>query len=108
MDSGAEESVWPISLLEEIPTLKILGKKKVFLAANCQDAGHHGREEEKFGDAGDAKMLPFEVTDVTKRNEAQFEAENFILNAKGGKIPMRKKGGSYVIDIEVKRRRERS
>ena len=65
IDSGAEESVWPISLLKKIPTLKIVGKKKRFAAANGQDS-HHGRKEVKFGDTGDAKMLSFEVTDVPK------------------------------------------
>ena len=66
-DSGAEESLWPISLLKEIPTLKIVGKKKRFVAANDQDNGHYGRKEVKSGDAGDAKISSsFEVTHVTK------------------------------------------
>ena len=38
-DSGAEESVWPMSLLKEVPTLSIVGKKKRFVAANCQELG---------------------------------------------------------------------
>ena len=65
IDSGAE-SVWPISLLNENLTTKIVGKCKRFLAANGQEMGHYGRREVKFGDAGDAKMLSFGVTDVTK------------------------------------------
>ena len=32
--SGAEDSVWPISSLKEIPTLKVVGKKNRFKAAN--------------------------------------------------------------------------
>ena len=99
IDSDAAESVWPISLLKEIPTLKIVSKKKWFVAANGQDMGRYGRRGVKFGDEGDAKILSFEVTDVTKPpvavrriiekgNEVHFRAENFVGNAKG-----RKKGG---------------
>ena len=73
----------------------------------------------KFGDAGDAKILSFEVTDVTKpllaarrmiekEHEVHCGAENFIRNANGGKIPMRSKGGLCVIDIEINVRRKRS
>ena len=36
IDSGAHESVRPISLLKEIPTLKIVGKKKRFVAASAR------------------------------------------------------------------------
>ena len=109
IESGAE-SVRPISLLSESPTLKIGGKKRCSWQ-NSQEMGHHGRKQVKFGDAGDAQMLSFEVTNVTKPsvaarriieegNEAHLGAENFIQSAKGGKIPIWKKGGSTVIDIE--------
>ena len=87
-----------VSVLKEIPTLKIVGKKRRFVAANDRVMGHHGRKEVKFG-----KMLSFtEVTmpsvavrrTIEKENEVHFGAENNIRNAKGGKIPVRKKCGS--------------
>ena len=59
----------------------------------AHEMGHYGRKEVKFGDAGDTKMLAFEVSDVTKPlvavtriidqgNEVHLEAENFIRNAR--------------------------
>ena len=88
------------------------GKKKRFVAANGQKTVHYSRKEVKLGDAGDAKMLSFrshggheatscgEAASPRRRKKPPFGAENFIRHAKGGKIPVRKKGGSYVMEIE--------
>ena len=38
--------------------------------------GHYGRKEVKFGDAGDAKMISFEVTDATKLLMRTVEKRN--------------------------------
>ena len=48
-----------------IPTLKVVGKKRVFVSARAWRIGHSGHKDVKFGHAG-AMMLSFEVTDVTK------------------------------------------
>ena len=109
VDSGAEESVWPAKLLQEIPTVR-----KKFLVANGQEMGHYGRKKIKFGgETGSVKTMSFEVTDVTKPlvavrrimekgNEVHFGKECYIRNVHTGeRIPMRRKGGSYVIDIDV-------
>ena len=90
-------------------------KLEVIIESGAQDRGQRkrGRGSER---PGSGPLRPhrgsFEVTDVTKPlvavrrmieegNAVHFGAENFIRIAKSGKIPMRKKAGSYVIDIEV-------
>ena len=94
--------MWPISLHKEISTLKVVGNKKMFAPATGQVIDHS-----EFADAGDAEVRSFDVTDVTKPPLGASSrggtrcASDFIQHAKGGKIPMRKKGGSHVIDIEV-------
>ena len=112
MDSGAEESVWPAKLLQEIPTVKGEGGRKKFLVANGQEMGHYGQKKIKFGgETGSMKTMSFEVTDVTKvavrrimekDNEVHFGKECYIRNVHTGeRIPMRRKGGSHVVDIDV-------
>ena len=49
VDSGAEESVWPAKLLQEISTVVGEGGRKKFLVANGQEMGHYGRKKIKFG-----------------------------------------------------------
>ena len=49
--------MWPISLLQETPTLKIVGT-----AVNGEETGHNGGKKVggkkvKFGDAGDASGM---------------------------------------------------
>ena len=67
VDSGAEESVWPAKLLQEIPTVKGEGGRKKFLVANGQEMGDYGQKKIKFGgETGSMKTMSFEVTDVTK------------------------------------------
>ena len=41
VDSGAEESVWPAKLLQEIPTVKGEGGRTKFLVVNRQEMGHY-------------------------------------------------------------------
>ena len=114
VDSGAEESVWPAKMLQEIPTVKGEGGRKKFLVANGQEMGHYGQKKIKFGgETGSVKTMSFEVTDDTKPlvavrrimekgNEVHFGKECYIRNVHTGeRIPMRRKGGSYVIDIDV-------
>ena len=82
--------------------------------ANGPEMGHYGQKKVKFGDeTGNMKTMSFEVTDVTKPlvavrrivekgNEVHFGKECYIRNVLTGEgILMRRKGGSYVTDIEV-------
>ena len=48
VDSGAEESVWPAKLLQEIPTVKGEGGRMKFLVANGQETAHYGQKMIKF------------------------------------------------------------
>ena len=69
--------------------------------------------ERRSSETGSVKTMSFEVTDVTKPlvavrrimekgNEVHFGKECYIRNVHTGeRIPMRRKGGSYVIDIDV-------
>ena len=69
--------------------------------------------ERRSSETGSVKTMSFEVTDVTKPlvavrrimekgNEVHFGKECYIRNVHTGeRIPRRKKGGSYVIDIDV-------
>ena len=67
VDSGAEESVWPAKLLQEIPTVKGEGGREEFLVANGQEMGHYGQKKIKFGgETACMKTMSFEVTDVPK------------------------------------------
>ena len=100
--------------MQEISTVTGEGGRKKFLVANGQEMGHYGRKKIKVGgETGSVKTMSFEVTDVTKPlvavrrivekgNEVHFGKECYIRNVHTGeRIPMRRKGGSYVIDIDV-------
>ena len=81
-------------MLTKIPTLKFAGRKNKVRGSERPGNGPlQPQGDEKLGDAGDAKMLSSQVTDVAKPpvavrriiekgNEAHFGAENFIRNAR--------------------------
>ena len=120
VDSGAEESVWPEGLLREEPTVEGT-KKKRFITASGHEMSHCGNKQVKFVQLGGEKVhaMNFEVTEVTKPlvavrrvvehgnwvvfgDDDEEGLVNYIQNKKtGAKIPMREKGGSYVIDVEL-------
>ena len=85
---------------------------KRFVTANGQEMRHYGRKGVKFGEGGKIGALKFEVTNVMKplaarrriveNGEVHFGNESFIRNtATGDAIPMRRKRGSYVIDVNL-------
>ena len=119
VDSGAEESVWPAGWFKEEPLRTIGVEPKKFIAANGQPMAHYGSKQVKFckgGGDGDGQImsLNFEVTDVTRPlvavrrivehgNDVCFdESGGRIVNrAKGTSIPLERKGGCYVLSVEL-------
>jgi hypothetical protein len=116
VDSAADESCWPIGQGDAFPT-KAASRKMILRTANGGDMDHYGEEEVIFkydgGEDKDPVGLKFQVTDVRKPllavrrlvekgNKvvlAGGEGESYILNeATGVKIPIVKKGGSFVIE----------
>ena len=116
IDSGAEESVWPIGLLkaERIAPTK---NPRNFVAANGSPLKHYGEKVVNFKPDGQLGMasMRFQVSDVTKPlasvarivekgNVVQFgagQADSFIKNvATGRKIPLHRENGSFVLNVE--------
>ena len=116
VDSAADESCWPVGQGDAYP-IKEASRKMVLRTANGGDMEHYG-EKEIFikyggGEGKDPVGLRFQVTDVRKPllavrrlvekgNKvvlAGGENESYIMNeATGVKIPIKKKGGSFVIE----------
>ena len=116
VDSAADESCWPKGEGDAYPT-KAASRKMVLRTANGGDMQHYGEKEVLFkyegGENRDPVGLKFQVTDVRKPllavrrlvekgNKvvlAGGDGESYILNeATGVKIPIKKKGGSFVIE----------
>ena len=119
IDSAAEESVCPrlwgdmFELDEVLP-----GNEMKLRNANGGKIAHHGQRDIMFEVEGEESMLMgmgFQASDVRKPlaavhrivekgNKVQFgpgDEDNFIMNVKTGKkIMLRKKGRSYVMDVE--------
>ena len=113
VDSAADESCWPKGQGDAFPT-KPSKKNIVLKTANGGSMGHYGEKEITFQSESDGDLvgLKFQVTDVKKPllavrrlvekgNVVNFGPEddqNFIYNPMTGRrIPMEKKGGSFVI-----------
>ena len=118
VDSAAEESVSPSDWGEAYP-MKKPEKWLKFTNASGGRMGHYGAKETTFiaGEEQDKKMmtLGFQVSDAQKSlaalwriaekgNIVQFGPEakdNFIQNVRTKqKVPMVRKGGSYVLEAE--------
>ena len=115
IDSGAEESCWPEHMLPEVKITKA-DKTRNFVAANGAPMKHYGEKLVKFrGGRGGIASMKFQVSDVTKPlasvariveqgNIVQIgprEEDCFILSVSTGrKIPIERKGGTYVMDAE--------
>ncbi len=116
VDSAADESCWPVGEGDAYPT-KAASRKMVLRTANGGDMEHYGEKEVIFkyegGETADPVGLRFQVTDVRKPllavrrlvekgNKvvlAGGDGESYIMNeATGVKIPIKKKGGSFVIE----------
>ena len=111
VDSAADESCWPKGQGDAFPT-KPSKRNLVLKTANGGTMGHYGEKDIAFQNGGDIGGLKFQVTDVTKPllavrrlvekgNVVSFGPEdnqNYIHNTTSGKrVPMEKKGGSFVI-----------
>ena len=113
VDSAADESCWPKGQGDAFPTRP--AKKAITLrTANGGAMGHYGEKEVTFRNEGDGEIvgLKFQVTDVRKPLLAVRRLvekgsvvsfgpdpnDNYIYNkATGKRIPMEKKGGSFII-----------
>lgn len=120
IDSAPEESVCPrlwgdmFELDEVLP-----GNEMKLRNANSCKIAHYGQRDIMFEVEGDESMLMgmgFQASDVRKPlaavhrivekgNNVQFgpgDEDNFIMNVKTGKkIMLRKKGRSYIMDVEL-------
>ena len=114
IDSGAEESCWPERMLPEVKITKA-DKARNFVAANGAPMKHYGEKVVKFrGERGGIASMKFQVSDVTKPlasvariveqgNIVQMAKDEdcFILSVSTGrKIPIERRGGTYVMDAE--------
>ena len=116
VDSAAEESVCPKIWGKAYP-LQEPARRLKFMNASGGSMNHYGEKEAKFttGGRGPVMSLGFQVSDVQKPlaavwriadkgNLVQFgpnPEDNFIQNVTTKrKIPMIKKGGSYVIEAD--------
>ena len=113
VDSAADESCWPKDEGGAFPTRP--SKRRIILkAANGTDTQHYGEKKVTFAGAegGEVVGLTFQVTDVQKPLLAvrrlvehgcvvkfgSKDEDNFIHNViSGAKIPLMRKGGSFVI-----------
>ena len=119
VDSAAEESVCPVGWCEEYELQPKVGRALRFVTANGAEMKHYGSRKPKFQPkAGSTKdqtvEIEFQVCDVTKPlvavrrleemgNKVHFGPkveDNYIEKSTGEWIQMRKKNGSYVIDVD--------
>jgi hypothetical protein len=119
VDSAAEESVCPVGWCEEYELQPKAGRGLRFVTANGGEMQHYGSRKPKFQPkAGSTKdqtvEIEFQVCDVTKPlvavrrleemgNKVHFGPkadDNYIEKSTGEWIQMRKKKGSYVIDVD--------
>ena len=125
IDSAAEESVCPKDWESEFGLKHVSEDRKLKLvSANGGRIEHFGEREVSF-QAEDAKEggmmgMIFQVSDVRKPLAAVWricqkgnrvcfgpeEGDNFIENKKTGrKVGLRKKGGSYILKVQVVKKR---
>ena len=116
VDSAADESCWPVGHGDAFPTRKSSRTLRL-RTANGADMIHYGEKEITFkykgGENKEAVGIKFQVTDVKKPllavrrlvekgctvTMANGEGESFIMNNESKvKIPIVKKGGSFVIE----------
>ena len=113
VDSAADESCWPLEEGGAFPT--VAPRRRIILkAANGTEMRHYGEKQVTFSgsDGGEVVGLTFQVTDVRKPllavrrlvergSVVKFgpkDEDNFIHNVgTGTRIPLQRKGGSFVI-----------
>jgi hypothetical protein len=119
IDSGAEESVWPIDQVNEDMLVETEASRRGigFVAANGSKMKNHGAIQVKFENEGKAMSMNFHATSVKKPlgavcriaergNRVCFGPEpkdNFIQNiSTNEKIFMKRERGTYVLEIDLK------
>ena len=119
IDSAADESVCPWDWMKSVHVREVpAGRRMKFRNASGGKMYHYGEKRVDFvtGDHHDVKRMHFQVTDVKRPLAAvhriaerghvvQFgpkAEDNFIKNVETGqRIAIRKKGRSYVMDVDV-------
>ena len=123
VDSAADESCWPKGQGDAFPTMP--SKRNILLkTANGGSMGHYGEKDVTFRNESDGELvgLKFQVTDVRKPLLAvrrlvekghivsfgPEDDQNFICNTvTGRRIPMERKGGSFIIKAHFMKEVER-
>ena len=119
IDSGAEESVWPVTWTREEELERPAEGINRFRNASGAEMRHYGQKTVKFrvpgDDSGRVKAITFQVTDVVKPlvsvsrvaqmgHEVRFgpnAADNRIVNNQTGEtMEIRRRRGGYVLDVE--------
>jgi hypothetical protein len=117
IDSGAEESVYPMSMCDKGDLVETEASRKGygFVAANGSKMTNYGAVKLKFQNEGKDRSMNFHVTDVQKPlgavcriadkgNYVCFgpgDVDNYILNIESGeKIWMKRERGTYVIEVD--------
>jgi len=119
IDSGAEESVWPIDQVNEDMLVETEASRKGigFVAANGSKMKNHGAIQVKFENEGKPMSMNFHATSVKKPLGAVCRIaergnivcfgptakDNFIKNLETNeKIFMKRERGTYVLEIDLK------
>ena len=119
IDSGAEESVWPIDQVNEDMLVETDASRKGigFVAANGSKMKNHGAVQVKFEKGGKPMSMNFHATSVKKPLGAVCRIaergnivcfgptakDNFIKNIETNeKIFMKRERGTYVLEIDLK------
>ena len=114
VDSAADESCWPAGQGDAFPT-KPSARRMLLKTANGGEMTHYGQKEITFNHDGSADVvgLTFQVTDVKKPllavRRLVERGNKVVLSANEGesyiqhvetktKVPVRKKGGPFVIE----------
>jgi hypothetical protein len=117
IDSGAEESVYPMSMCDKEDLVETDASRRGlgFVAANGSKMKNYGAVKVKFQNEGRNRAMNFHVTDVQKPLGAVCRiadkgnyvcfgpgaGDNYILNIESGeKIWMKRERGTYVIEAD--------
>jgi hypothetical protein len=118
VDSGAGESVWPVSWIKDWKRVQESDESKRgigFVAANGGRMKNFGRTKIDFQNDGKSRSMGFHVTEVKKPSEAVSriidkgnkvhfgpkDEDNFIENMKTGeKIMMKRENGTFAIEVD--------
>jgi hypothetical protein len=117
IDSGAEESVFPVDMIDEDEIVETEASRKGygFIAANGSKMKNYGAAKVKFNNEGKSRAMNFHITDVKKPLGAVCRIaekgnyvcfgpnpnDNYIMNLQTSeKIMMKRERGTYVLEAE--------